>query len=490
MLDKLKTVFGTQDMTTGSPVKPILLFTVPLLLGNVLQLIYSTVDSVIVGQYCGPNGLASIGVSMHLLFLFSVFFMAIGAGVSVLVSQFFGAKDYESLSKTVGTALILTVFAAILTTGLGLSISAWVFRLTNCPVEIFDDAMSYVKVMLTGFIWMAFYNALSGVLRGIGNSTFPLIVLCITAVLNVFLDIWMVATPEQLPFGLGMGVAGAAWATVIAQAVSAVVCFIKLLSMKDILQLNRQTVRLHKSIIRPIIRVGIPSGLQQMVMSMSFMLVQSYINAVKIPFNGLFDGAIFVAAHTAVMRIDQFAMMPCQAFNMTASTYAGQNIGAGHTERVIRGFKILLLMSFIAAALIIVFMLFFSSNLLGLFIKDPNPARTVAITELGSRMIRIMLIGYALMSASFVIGGVLRGAGDTVSQLIISVVTNVAFRIPLTIIMVNMTRSVEFPGGKPESIYMSMIISFTLNLLVNCIYFSRGKWKTKSLVKTIQIVDL
>jgi len=483
VFSKIKSVFGAQDMTVGSPVKPLLIFTVPLLLGNILQLFYSTVDSIVVGQFCGPNGLSAIGVSMHLQFLFAVFFMAIGTGVGVLVSQFYGAKDRDSLTKTVGSAIFLVFFTSLFATGLGLSVSGWVFKITNCPPEIFDDAQAYVRIIFLGFIGMAYYNILGGVLRGVGNSTFPLVVLIGTTLLNVFLDIWMVATPDQLPFGLGLGVAGAAWATIISQAVSAIACLIRLVHMKDVLALGVKTIKLTKNIVMLIVRIGLPGGLQQMIMSMSFMLVQSYINAVKIPFNGIFDGAVFVAVHTAVMRIDQFAMMPGQAFNMTASTFAGQNIGAGKTDRVIKGFKVLLVMSLVASAIVISAMLLFSSQLLSMFINDPNPARTLLITDIGSRMIRIMLIGYGMMAVSFVIGGVLRGAGDTMTQLIITIVTNIAFRLPLTIILVNVTKSAEYPGGKPEAIYLSMIFSFTLNLIVNGIYFSRGKWKTRSVVK-------
>ena len=477
-------------MTTGSPVRPVLLFTVPLLIGNVLQLLYSTVDSIIVGQFCGPNGLAAIGVSMHILFLFAVFFMAIGIGVGVLVSQFFGARDKDNLSKAVGTALVLIFIAAIIASVLGFSVSGWIFRITNCPPEIYDDALSYIKIIFIGFIGVAFYNVLSGVLRGIGNSTFPLLVLIATTILNILLDLWFVASPDQLPFGLGLGVAGAAWATIISQGVSALVCLLKILRMKDLLTLNRHTIRPTKKIVMLIVRIGLPSGIQQMIMSMSFMIVQSYINAVKIPFNGILDSAVFVAAHTAVMRIDQFAMMPSQTFNMTASTFAGQNIGAGKTDRVMQGFKLILLMALTAAAIVVVGIVLFSSQLLGMFINDPNPVRTALITDIGSRMIRIMFVGYFLMAVSFVVGGVLRGAGDTMTQLVISIVTNVAFRIPLTIIMVNGTKSAEYPGGKPEAIYISMIISFALNLLVNCIYFSRGKWKTKSVIKRPPIEDM
>ena len=469
-------------MTSGPPARSILLFTIPMLLGNILQLLYSTVDSIIVGQYSGTYGLSAIGVSMPIQFFFAVFFMAVGIGVGVLVSQYFGAKDKDNLSKTVGTALVLIFFTSLVATALGLLISDWVLRITNCPTEVFDYAKSYMRIIFIGFIGMGFYNVLAGILRGIGNSTFPLLVLAGTTVLNIFLDIWFVARPDQLSFGLGMGVAGAAWATIISQAVSAIVCFLRIMKMRDTLTLNRSTIKITKRIAKLIVRIGLPSGVQQMLMSMSFILVQSFVNAVRIPFNGILDGSLFVAVNTSVMRLDQFAMMPAQAFNMTASTFTGQNLGAGKVDRVMQGFKIILTMAMSVSVIMIIVMLLFSPQLLGLFINDPDPARTVAITDLGIRMIRIMVVVYAFMAVSFTVGGVLRGAGDTMTQLIISIATNVAFRVPLVIVLMNVTKSAEYPGGRPEAIYISMIIGFGMHMLVNTIYFSRGRWKTRNTI--------
>ena len=483
MFARIKSIFGTQDMTIGNPVKSVVLFTVPLLLGNILQLFYSTVDSIVVGQYCGPDALSAIGVTMPLQMMFAVFFMAVGVGVGVLVSQYFGAKDKENLSKTVGTAIVLIFMMTLLASVLGLLVSNWVLTITNCPPEVFGNAESYIRIIFIGFIGTGFYNILGGVLRGVGNSTFPLIVLVGTTIMNIFLDIWMVATPEQLPIGLGMGVAGAAWATIISQTISAVLCLLRLTKMKDILSLSMRTIRLTKRIVMLIVRIGLPSGIQQMIMSMSFLLVQSFINAVQIPFNGMLDGALFVAVNTSVMRIDQFAMMPAQTFNMTTSTFAAQNIGAGKIDRVMRGFRIIIMMSLGLSLLIIAAMLLFSPQLLGMFINDPNPARTAVIIDLGGRMIHIMVFSYALMAVSFVVGGVLRGAGDTMTQLFITIVTNIAIRLPLTYILITSSKSAEYPGGKPEAIYYSMIIAFALNLAVNSIYFSRGRWKTKSVIK-------
>jgi Na+-driven multidrug efflux pump len=393
--------------------------------------------------------------------------------------------------------MLLILIATLLATVLGLALSDWILTITKCPPEVFDDAKAYLMICFLGFVGMGFYNILSGILRGFGDSTFPLLVLVGSTVLNIFLDIWMVAPAERLHIGpitgLGWGVAGAAWATIISQSLSAVACLWRLINMKDIVTINRKTLKLDTTIVKQIIRIGVPSGLQQMIMSMSFVFVQSLINSVKIPVsgvwdggifvNGAWDGAIFVAVNTAVMKIDQFAMMPAQTFNMTASTFTGQNIGAGKIDRVMKGFKIALIMAVSLALVVVVLILIFGPQLLGMFINDPDKFRTDKIIEIGNQMIRIMIVGYILMAVANTVGGVMRGAGDTIAQLFIMIATNIVVRIPLTVIVLSISKSAEYPGGRPEMIFYSMLVAFGLNVVVSSIYFSTGKWKTKSVVK-------
>jgi putative MATE family efflux protein len=486
-MSKLKSLFGPQDMTVGKPIKPMLLFTVPILLGNVLQLLYNTVDRLVVGRYCGQDALGALGASMGVQLMFSVFFMTVGTGVSVIVSQYFGAKDKDSLSKTVGSSLILTLIATAFAAVLGILLTDWLLNLTNCPPQIYDHAKSYMVICFYGFVGMGFYNVLGGTLRGLGDSTFPLFALALTTVLNVILDIWMVASPEQLPFGLGLGVGGAALATIIAQTISAIACLWRLSRMKEIVELNRKTVRLHKAMVNQIGKIGLPSGLQQMIQSMSGIFVQSLINGVAIPFGGGFDTAMFVSVNTAVVNVDQFAMLPAQTFSMTASTYAGQNIGAGRIDRVMRGFKVILLTA-VGLSLIVMVAIFFNGRgLMELFITDPdNPARALATIDLGVRMQRLILPVYLIMAISNVVGGIMRGAGDTMSQMWIMITSNIVFRIPLAAVWMNATKNAEYPGGKPEVIILTMIAAFGLNVIINCIYFATGRWKKKSVVKTLQ----
>ncbi|MDR2606072.1 MAG: polysaccharide biosynthesis C-terminal domain-containing protein, partial [Oscillospiraceae bacterium] len=223
MTAKIKSLFGAQDMTVGNPIKQMIMFAIPLLLGNIAQLLYNTVDSIVVGQFVGPDALSATSVSMPIQFMFATLFMTVGTGVSVMVAQYFGAKDKEKLSLTVGSSMILVLITTLFATIVGIPLSGTVMRLMNVPQEVIEiGAVSYLRIMFAGMVGMGFYNILGGILRGLGDSTFPLFVLIGTTVLNIFLDIWMVPTPDKLfGIGLGWGVEGAAWATIISQTLSA-----------------------------------------------------------------------------------------------------------------------------------------------------------------------------------------------------------------------------------------------------------------------------
>jgi Na+-driven multidrug efflux pump len=254
--------------------------------------------------------------------------------------------------------------------------------------------------------------------------------------------------------------------------------------MKNTLEISNRTLRPNKEIVGQIVRIGLPSGITQLIMSGSFVFVQSLINTVSIPFNGIQSTAIFVAVNSAVMKIDGFAMVPSQTFNMVASTFTGQNIGAGKIDRVAKGSKIVLLISFLFACLIIGIILLFGMNLMRMFVNDPaNPDRVEKILEVGLQMMRIMVWGYILMAFSQTLGGIMRGAGDTVATMWITLITTVVIRVPLTYLMIHLSKTDEYPGGQPNMVYLTMLIGFGLNTLISFIYFRTGKWKTKGVVK-------
>jgi len=294
----LKQLFAPSDMTEGKPWEKILVFTIPMLIGNIAQQLYNTVDSIVVGRYVGDNALAAVGSASPILNLLLVLFMGISVGAGVMVSQYFGAKEREELSTTIGNCVTLTAIATILIMIIGALGIRPLLEILNTPESIIDWCTSYLMILLLGSAGVAYYNILCGILRGLGDSISALVYLLIATVINIVLDMWFVA-------GFKMGVAGVALATVIAQAVSAVLCFIKLFRMKEIFEMGPRYLKVSPSHTMNIIRLGLPSGLTQAIFSMAMIVVQSLTNSF---------GELVIAANVIIMRVDGFAMMPNFSF--------------------------------------------------------------------------------------------------------------------------------------------------------------------------------
>ena len=319
----LKKLFAPVDMTLGKPWEDILVFTLPMLLGNIAQQLYNTVDSVVVGRYVGDNALAAVGSAGPIFNLLIVLFIGISVGAGILVSQYFGAKNREELSRTIGNSLTLTACASLFVMAVATLLTRPLLELLGTPDSILDWCTSYLHIMFIGIAGMAFYNILSGILRGMGDSISALLYLLVASGLNIALDLLFVAKFE-------MGVAGVALATVIAQGVSAVLCMLRLMKMKDAFDMKVTYLKMTKKHAVGIIRLGVPSGLTQAIMSMAMLVVQSLTNSF---------GEQFIAANVIVMRVDGFAMLPNFSFGTAMTTYAGQNIGAKKFDRVTKGAK-------------------------------------------------------------------------------------------------------------------------------------------------------
>ena len=461
MLTSLKKYFGAQDMTVGSPTKCLLKFTIPMLLGNIAQLLYSTVDTIVVGNYCGDEAIAAIGTTGPMVNLFMIFFMAIGTGVTVMVAQYYGAKQMDNLAHAIGNSLTMILCATVIITAVGAPLAAQLLRLIKVPQEVLDaGAEDYLRIILLGSAGNGFYNIISGILRGLGEAIFPLLALIVATLLNIVLDIWFVSS--------GMDAGGAALATIIAQAVSAVMCLLKLLHMKDLVTIHARYLRPSKKMVGQIIRLGIPAGITQGIMSLSFAFVQSIINGM---------GQLVMTATTAIMRVDAFVIMPSQTFTMTASTYAGQNIGAGRLDRVRQGIKIMMVMIMVIAGILDLAIVLFGTELMRMFTQTP------AVLELGQQMFYIMAPAYIVLAIAQILSGVIRGAGDTMSMMWITICTNVVIRVPLAYFWAKLTVSETWPGGHPAAIYGSMLVAMTLSMIATFIYYRTGRWKTKSIIK-------
>lgn len=477
MLEQVKRLFGAQDMTTGSPVKVIAKFAFPLLIGNFAQQLYSAVDSIVVGKFCtvesngynGVDALAAVGVSGPIINLLLVLFIAISTGAGILVAQYFGAKDKDRLSICVGTSVALVFFAALAIMIIGIPASRPLLELINTPEKYIDLATTYLQITFAGILGMAFYNIISGILRGLGDSFYPLIYLLISAGLNIILDLWFVA-------GLSLGVQGVAWATIIAQTVSAILCIIRLTQMKDILVISRKTLIPDLTSVKLILKLGIPSGLTQAIFSLALVFVQSLTNQM---------GDFVPAINVAIMRVDGFAVLPAFTFGLAVSTYVGQNLGAGKNDRVKSGERAALKLALGTSLVIVLALLLFGKQLIEIFInqESTDPAVYENVVTLGGRGLKILAAGYIAMGITQIYSGILRAAGDTISTMLISLVTTVVIRVPLAYVIAGLNRSEDWPNGHPDALFFSLLVSWLLGALLVYLRFRQGKWKKINLVK-------
>jgi len=455
----IKKLFEPMDMTEGKPWKSVAMFSIPMLIGNVAQQLYNTVDSIVVGHYVGDNALAAVGSATPLFNMLLVLFVGISAGVGIMVSQYFGAKAREELSKTIGTSITLTAIISLFMMIAFPPFIRTLLQLLNTPETILEDCTVYLIILLYGGAGMAFYNILSGILRGMGDSFSALIYLLIATVINIVLDVWFVAAFD-------MGVAGVALATVIAQGISAVLCLWKLIHMRQVFDLGKKELKMSRKYVAQIVRLGLPSGVTQAIISSAMIVVQSLTNSF---------GELFIAANVIVMRVDGFAMMPNFSFGMAMTTYAGQNVGAKKYDRVTQGAKQGTILAVVCSAVITGIILLFGKYLMAIFTD------TAELVDMSYYMMCILAVGYIAMAITQSLSGVMRGAGDTITPMWISLFTTVMMRVPLAYGISYLTRTPELPFGRSECIQISLLISWLTGAVVTFIFYKIGKWKTKGI---------
>ena len=431
----------------------------PLLAGNILQQLYNTVDSVVVGNYVGDNALAAVGSAGPILNLLIVLFVGISVGAGIMVSQYFGAKEREKLSMTIGNCVTLTAIATLFVMIVASMVARPLLELLDTPESIIDWCHSYLLILFIGSVGLAYYNILSGVLRGLGDSMSALLYLLVSTVVNIVLDLLFVAK-------MGMGVNGVALATVIAQAISALLCMLRLMKMQELFEIKPCYLKLQKKYTRKIIRLGLPSGITQAIFSMAMIVVQSLTNSF---------GEMFIAANVIVMRVDGFAMMPNFSFGTAMTTYAGQNVGARHDDRVDAGAKQGTLIAVVTSAVITSMILIFGKALMGIFTKTPE------LVELSRDMMGILAVGYVAMAVTQCLSGVMRGAGDTMTPMWISIATTILIRVPIAYGISFLTRTPELPNGRKEGIFISLLASWVIGALITYVFYRRGKWKEKAI---------
>ncbi len=381
----------SRDLIQGKVFKSILYFSMPLLIGNLFQQLYNTVDSYVVGNYVSSTALAAVGQSTPIINVIVGFFMGLATGAGVVVSQFYGAHDERRLSLSVHTSMALTLLLCIVFTFIGLVSCVPILRFIKSPAAIMPMATTYLKIYFWGISFMLIYNIGAGIQRAVGDSKRPLYDLIASSLVNVVLDLYFVCV-------LHLGVAGAAYATLIAQGVSALLVMIQLCTTPASYRLDVRKLRIESPILSRVIRIGIPAALQQSVISFSNVYVMSYINHF---------GTAAVAGYTTYTKIDGFIILPVQSLAMAITTFTGQNYGARKYDRIYKGMYLTIAFNEIISLIFVGMILLFGKDLLRLFTHDQQ------VIQDGYIMAKVFLIGYLIIPFTNIMSGVLRGVGKS-----------------------------------------------------------------------------
>ena len=395
-----------RNMTEGSILLQLVLFALPLMLGNVFQMLYNTVDSIIVGNFVSKQALAAIGSTTVIVNMMVFFFNGFSIGAGVVISHYFGARDMDKLHRAIETTMAATFVLSLLFSVLGVALVKPLLRFMTTPEDVFPDATVYLRIYLGGISGLLIYNMGSGILRAVGDSTRPLYFLILTSLLNIGLDLFFVLV-------LHLGVAGAAIATILSQFVSAGLILLLLSRTKDIYRLSWRELRLELPILRKIFAVGLPMAIQQVLTAFSNIFVQHYIN---------FFGSDVMAGWSSYNKLDQFIMLPMQSMSMAATTFVSQNIGAGQEQRADRGTVSSLLLSCGVTGVIAALLMVFAGPAVRLFSPDSE------VIRFGVLFIRTNVLFLLFNCVNHVLAGALRGRGDSAGPMIIMLSCFVAAR--------------------------------------------------------------
>ncbi len=438
------------DMTEGSITKGLLAFMIPIMIGNIFTQMYNMVDAVIVGQTMGADALAAINAGSSLTMVCSAFMVAVGIGASVIAAQYFGAHDQAGIRKAISTTLVVAVAV-----GLFVSIVPAIFlkpllHLMQTPKDVFDDCYDYMLIYMLGNICVFFYHMGTAVLRGLGDSKYPLYMLILCSVLNVVLDLLFI-----LVFHLG--VAGAAYATILSQLVSAVLIVIRMCGKRYGAELTVKTLRADKAMAIAILTIGIPAGLQQLAMSVGNVVVQSFVNSF---------GKETIAAFGSVIKIDGFIILPLMAIGNAITTYVGQNIGAKKMDRLTHGVRISVLMTVIIGLGLGVLLFIFAPWVTMIFTTEE------AVVRMGGEGLRLLAFFYVFWGLNQLYGGILRGAGATMIAFLANVIA--------TAVRVVVAYFLGYRTGSYQGIWISFAVTNILGAALTFLYYKFGNWRAKA----------
>lgn len=409
-------------MTKGSIVKEIVFFSIPLLIGNLFQQMYSVIDSVMVGNYVGTDALAAVGSSTPLINMMIGLFMGFATGAGVIISQYFGADDRKNLKKATNTCVMIGFIGGIILMILGIIFSRVMIDVIGTPEDVQEAANTFLKIYFMGGIPIVMYNVVSGIMRALGDSRTPLYFLCLSSVINIMLDILFVKN-------LGFGIKGAGYATLISQTISAVLVFITLLRQKDIYMVSLKSLAIDSKILIRIIKVGIPAGLQQSIIAFSNVLVQGYIN--------LF-GTDAVAGCGAYIKIDGFIILPVLSFGMAQTIFIGQNYGAGKMDRVKKGAIVSSIISVSYSIIVSIILLVFSRGIVSIFSTDEN------VIYFGVKMLFYFAPFYIFSAGIQCFCGLLRGFSKATPPMLIMTANLCGVRLIWLFIMSHFADTIDY----------------------------------------------
>lgn len=437
----------TEPMTQGPIWKRITYFALPIFLGNLFQQMYNTADSLIVGNFLGKNALAAVSSTGSLIFMLIGFLSGIAIGAGVVISRYFGGNKLEEMSKAVHTTVAFGLVAGVVMTAVGVGLSPQILRWMDTPENVMYNSQLYLSIYFMGSLGSVMYNACVGIMQAVGDSRHPLYYLIVSSVVNVVLDLFFIAV-------LGMGVDGAAWATIIAQYVSAIMCLWRLLRVKDSYRVELRKIRFHWDMLKRVVRFGLPSGVQNSIIAIANVVVQSNINHF---------GDAAMAGVGAYSKIEGFGFLPITSFTMAMTTFVGQNLGAGQIERTKRGARFGTIASVILAELIGVAVFIFAPQLIAAFDTSPD------VIAYGVDKARTSVLFYCLLAFSHAMASILRGAGKAVVPMFVMMICWCIIRVSFLAIAVPLTGSIQM-------VYWVYPLTWFLSSVTFLWYYRRMDW--------------
>lgn len=434
-------------MTEGSIWKKILFFSIPLILGNLFQQLYNTVDSIIVGNYIGSEALAAVGSSGSLINLLIGFCIGASAGAGVVIAQFYGAQDREGVRKAVHTTIAIAIAAGAVLTVVGIVATPILLKAMGTPQEVFDQASIYLKVYFGGILFSVVYNMSAGILNAVGNSKRSLVYLMIAATSNIFLDLLFVVV-------LKMGIVGAAIATDISQLLSCIFIILFLVRSEDVYRVKLKDIRCYDNLLGKILKIGLPTGVQNIVISLSNVIVQSSVNSF---------GAVAMAGFAAYIKVDGFNILPVLSFSMAATTFVGQNVGAGRLDRVKKGMYVSVAMGIIYTVCTGILLLAFAPQVIGVFTQNGK------VVEYGVYIMKFFCPFYWMLGILHILAGTIRGTGKTMQAMVV-------FLFSLCIFRVLWIWGAMSASHKIGGVMLGYPLSWLVGLVIILIYVWKGNW--------------